>query len=152
MANSGEGAVRIVFQDASGTRRDVVYGETRTEPLRGAAAGSLSADPRLLPQVPAGQAALEEDDKLVVEMKGDAATAVNYTSTVRIPVRIQNKKTKVVRETYLTGGDLGLVAGDVTVNTTFTTIGSYTINAQESLKLGHATQVNSQIGMAFLHD
>lgn len=147
MTTTGEGAVRIVFQDASGTRRDVVYGETRTEALRAAAVTVTATDPRVMQQVPAGQQVLEEDDKLVVEMKGDAATIVDETATIRIPVRIQNKKTGVVRETFLTGADLGLAAANVTINTTFTTVGSYTVNAQERLKLGHATQVNSQILM-----
>ncbi len=151
MANTGEGAVRVVFQDASGTRRDVVYGETRTEALRAAAAGTTATDPRVMQQVPAGQAVLEEDDKLVIEMKGDAATIVDETAVIRIPVRIQNKKTNVVRETFITGADLGLSATNVTINTTFTTVGSYTINAQERLKLGHATQVNSQILMNLMY-
>lgn len=151
MTNTGEGAVRIVFQDASGTRRDVVFGEVRTEPLRAAAAGTTATDPRVMMQVPAGAATLEEDDKLVVEMKGDAATIVDETAVVRIPVRIQNKKTQVTRETFLTGADIGLVATNVAVLTTFTLIGSYTINAQERLRLGHATQVNSQILMNLMY-
>lgn len=141
MTASGEGSVRIVFQDASGTRRDVVYGEVRTEPL------DVSTDPRQQLQVPAGQATLEEDDKLITEFKGDSATTVDNTSVIRIPVRIQNKKTNVVRETYINGADLGLTATDISILTTFTQFGSYTINAQERLKLGHATQVNSQIYM-----
>lgn len=151
MTTTGEGAVRIVFQDASGTRRDVVYGETRTEALRAAAQSTTATDPRVMQQVPAGAAVLEEDDKLVVEMKGDAATVVDNTAVIRIPVRIQNKKTNVVRETFLTGADLGLSATNVDVLTTFTTVGSYTINAQERLKLGHATQVNSQILMCLMY-
>ena len=150
MGNCAEGSVRLVFQDASGTRRDVVYGEVRTEPLRAAAAGTLATDPRVMQQVPAGQATLEEDDKLIVEIKTDSASNVNNTSTIRIPVRIQNKKTNVVRETFLTGADIGLVAGNTVTNTTFTLMGSYTINAQERLKLGHATQANSQILMLLL--
>ncbi len=140
MTASGEGAVRIIFQDASGTRQDVVFGEVRTEPL------DVSTDPRQLPQVPFGRnVPLGQDDVLVVQMKGDSATTVDNTSTIRIPVTIQNIKTGVMRETYLTGADLGLSATDVAVATTFTQIGSYTVNAQERLQLGHRTQVNSQI-------
>lgn len=148
--NTAEGSIRIVFQDASGTRRDVVFGEVRTEPLRAAAAGSVATDPRTLLQVPAGASTLEEDDKLVVEIKTDSASTVDGGSTIRIPVRIQNKKTGVVRETYLVAADLGMSATDITTATTFTTMGSYTVNAQERLKLGHATQVNSQILMTLL--
>jgi len=103
-------------------------------------------------QVPAVKAYLGQDDVFIVEMKGDSATTVDGTATViRIPVRIQNIKTKVVRETFLTGSDLGLGATDVTVATTWTQIGSYTVNAQEILALGHATQVNSQIMMSLTY-
>jgi hypothetical protein len=151
MTNSAEGAVRIVFQDASGTARNVVYGETRTEPLRAAAAGSVATDPRTLQQVPAGGATLGQDDKLVVEMKADSATYLDNGSTIRIPVRIQNVKTGVVRETFLTAADLGLTTTDVSIATTWTTVGSYTVNAQERLRLGHATQANSQILMTLLY-
>lgn len=142
MTATGEGSVRIIFADASGTRRDVVYGEVRTEPL-----DASTTDPRQMQQVPAIKAYLGQDDVLIVEMKADTATTVDNTSIVRIPVRIQNIKTKVVRETTLTGADLGLSATDVTVATTWTQIGSYTVNAQEILALGHASQVNSQIMM-----
>ncbi len=140
MTNSGEGAVRIVFQDASGTRRDVVFGEVRTEPL------DISTDPRQQMQVPFGKSIpLGQDDVFVVEMKGDNATTVDNTSTIRIPVTIQNIKSGGMRETYLVGADLGLTSTDVAVATTFTQIGSYTVNAQERLQLGHRLQVNSQI-------
>ncbi|MDD5614882.1 MAG: hypothetical protein PHH85_01620 [Candidatus Methanoperedens sp.] len=144
MGNTAEGTVRIVMQDASGTSRSVVFGEVRTEPLRAAAAGTVATDPRTMLQVPAGAATLGQDDKLVVEMKADSATNINNTSTIRIPVRIQNVKTGVVRETYLTGADLGLTSSNVAIATTFTTVGSYTVNAQERVRLGHTTQVNSQ--------
>lgn len=139
MTASGEGSVRMIFADASETRRDVVFGEVRTEPL------DVSTDPQQQLVVPAGAATLEEDDKLIVEMKGDAATTVDNTSVIRIPVRIQNKKTKVVRETYLTGADLGLTATDVAIATSWTKVGSYTVNAQERLRLGHGTRANSTI-------
>jgi hypothetical protein len=139
MTASGEGSVRFIFADASETRRDVVFGEVRTEPL------DVSTDPQQQLVVPAGSATLEEDDKLIVEMKGDSATTVDNTSVIRIPVRIQNKKTQVVRETYLTGADLGLTSTDVSIATSWTKVGSYTINAQERLRLGHGTRANSTL-------
>jgi hypothetical protein len=138
------GSVRIVAADASGTRRDVIFGGSRTELL---ALGAT--DPRLSQYVPAGAATLEEDDVLTVEVLADAAVDVDNTSVYRIPVRIQNKKTNVVRETFLTGADFGLSATNiVTVAAVWTQIGKYTINAQERVRLGHTNAVNSRIYMA----
>lgn len=141
MTASGEGDIRILFADASETRRDVVFGAVRTEPL------DVSTDPQQQLVVPAGMATLDEDDKLIVEMKGDSATTVDNTAAIRIPVRIQNKKTGVVRETYITGADLGLTATDVAIATSWTKVGSYTVGAQERLRLGHGTRANSVIYM-----
>lgn len=134
-----EGAMRIVFQDASGTRRDVVL-EARTEAL------DISTDPRQQIYVPAGVATLEEDDKLQIEFKGDTAGTFDEGSTFRIPVRIQNKRTGVVRETYLVYGDFGLSTTNQTEGTSWTALtGGYTVNAQERVRLGHSTAVNSRI-------
>ncbi len=152
MTATAEGSVRIIFQDASGTRRDVVYGETRTEALRAAAASTVATDPRVMQNVAfGGRVPLGQDDQLVVEMKGDSATVVDSGATIRIPVTVQNIKTGVIRETFLTGSDLGLTATDVTINTTWTVVGSYTINAQERLTLGHRNQANSQILMCLVY-
>lgn len=145
MTASGEGAIRLIFADASETRRDVIFGEVRTEPL------DVSQDPQQQLVVPAGAATIEEDDKLIVEMKGDSATTVDNGSKIRIPVRIQNKKTKVVRETYLTAADLGLTTTDVSIGTGWTKVGSYTVNAQERLRLGHGTRANSTIYMEMIY-
>jgi hypothetical protein len=140
------GSIRLIMQDASGTRRDVVYGGARTELL---ALGAT--DPRLSQYVPAGSATVEEDDYVTIELLGDtAAVAVDEGAVYRIPVRIQNKKTKVVRETFLTAADFGLVSGVTNISSVLSTwvqIGKYTINAQESLRLGHTNAVNSRIYM-----
>lgn len=139
-----EGAMRTIFQDASGTRRDVVF-EARTESL------DISTDPRQQIYVPAGEATLEEDDKLQLEFKGDTAGTFDEGSTFRIPVRIQNKRTGVVRETYLVYGDFGLSTTNQNEGTAWTALtGGYTIGAQERLRLGHATAVNSRIYVALV--
>lgn len=134
-----EGMARIIFQDASGTRRDVVL-EARTEIL------DISTDPRQQVYVPIGSQILEEDDKLQLEFKGDTAGSFDEGSTFRIPVSIQNKRTGVVRETFLVYGDFGLSTTNQTEGTSYTALTSaYTVNAQERLRLGHATAVNSRI-------
>jgi hypothetical protein len=139
------GDVRIVGADASGTRRDVIFGGVRTELL---ALGAT--DPRLSLYVPAGMATLEEDDVMSIDIKADAAVDIDNTSVFRIPVRIQNKKTGVVRETFLTGADFGLSSTNVvTVAGVWTYVGKYTVNAQEKVRLGHTNAVNSRIYMAF---
>jgi len=145
MAAGPAGSIRIVASDASGTRRDVIYGGTRTELL---ALGA--ADPRLSQYVPARNETLEEDDTLTMDILADAATAFDSVSVFRIPVRIQNKKTGVTRETFLTSTDGGMTTTNDTtpVVGTWTQFWKYTVNAQERLRLGHTNAVNSRIYMA----
>lgn len=145
MAAGPAGSIRIVASDASGTRRDVIYGGTRTELL---ALGA--ADPRLSQYVPARNETLEEDDVLTMDILGDAATAFDSVSVFRIPVRIQNKKTGVTRETFLTSTDGGMTTTNDTtpVVGVWTQFWKYTVNAQERLRLGHTNAVNSRIYMA----
>ena len=145
-----EGAMRIIFQDASGTRRDVVL-EARTEVL------DIATDPRQQLFVPAGSLTLEEDDRMNLEFKGDTAGTFDEGSTFRIPVRIKNKRTNVVRETYLTYADFGVATLNQNEGLSWTPMagatagtGGYIVNAQESLKLGHATAVNSRIYVALV--
>lgn len=139
------GSIRIVASDASGTRRDVIYGGVRTELL---ALGA--ADPRLSQYVPARNETLEEDDVLTMDILADAATAFDSVSVFRIPVRIQNKKTGVTRETFLISTDGGMTTTNDTtpVVGTWTQFWKYTVNAQERLRLGHTNAVNSRIYMA----
>jgi hypothetical protein len=145
MAAGPTGSIRIVASDASGTRRDVIYGGTRTELL---ALGA--ADPRLSQYVPARNETLEEDDVLTMDILGDAATAFDSVSVFRIPVRIQNKKTGVTRETFLISTDGGMTTTNDTtpVVGVWTQFWKYTVNAQERLRLGHTNAVNSRIYMA----
>ena len=139
-----EGSFRVVFKDASGTRRDVVFGEVRTEVL------DISTDPRQQLLVPVGQQMLDEDDKMDIELKGDTAGTMDAASTIRIPVRIRNKKTGVTRETYLTATSFGLDTTDVSYGTDWTRVATYTVGAQEQLKLGHSTAPNSRIYVALV--
>jgi hypothetical protein len=145
MAAGPAGSIRIVASDASGTRRDVIYGGVRTELL---ALGA--ADPRLSQYVPARNETLEEDDVLTMDILADAATAFDSVSVFRIPVRIQNKKTGVTRETFLTSTDGGMTTTNDTtpVVGVYTQFWKYTVNAQERLRLGHTNAVNSRIYMA----
>lgn len=144
MTASGEGQVRIIYADANEHTRDVIFGPVRTEPL------DVSTDPQQQQVIDPIEVSnwpngLDEDDKLIVEMKGDSATTVDNTSTIRIPVRVRNKRTGQVRDTEITGADLGLTATDVAIGTSWTKVGSYSIGAQEQLKLGKRTRANSTI-------
>lgn len=122
-----------------------MFGPVRTEVL------DVSTDIRQQIYVPfVNNRWLEEDDKFSIEIKGDTAGTLDSGSTIRIPVTIVNKKTKVSRETYLTGGDFSLTATDVDYGTSYTTVATYTINAQEALFLGHKTAVNSRVYIALV--
>ena len=66
-------------------------------------------------------------------MSGDAATNGNSTSTIQIPVTIANLKTGVQRETYLNAASFGLTTTNVAIGTGVTTVGTYTVQAQEAL-------------------
>src|SRR5574337_23974 len=123
-----EGSLQLVFKDASGTRRDVVYGAVRTESL------NRSTDIRQRLFVPLiNNKWLEEDDKLDIEIKDDTARTMDNGSSIFIPVTIVNKKTGVARETYLTGADFGLTTTDVSYGTSYTVVATYTVNAQEAV-------------------
>lgn len=148
-----EGEIRIVASDASGTRRDVAVGSYRTEMLDST---SVSAtDMRTWLYIPASQATLEEDDILAVEIKGDTAGSFDSASVWRVPVRIQNKKTGSVRETYLTVTDFknagaAVTTTDILYGTAFTQVATYTVNAQERLRIGHTNAVNSRLYMSLV--
>ena len=135
-----EGMFQLVFKDASGMRRDVVYGPVRTEEL------DRSTDIRQRLFVPfLNNKWVEEDDKIDMEIKGDTAGTMDSGSGFFIPVTIVNKKTNVARETYLTVSDFGLTATDVDYTTSYTVVATYTVSAQEAVFLGHKTLPNSRI-------
>lgn len=140
MAATDPGDIRIVKTDASETVRVVLY-ETASE-----IAVLGGSDPRLAPIVPMSQAALREDDKLLVEYKTGTATSVTgATSSARIPIRKRNVRTGNVAESFLRATDV-FAAGkvDVPANSWYK-IGSYTVKAQEEIKLGQSIAENSKL-------
>lgn len=139
MTASGEGSARLVGTDAGQTQRNTLVGPIRTEVL------DISTDPRQQYCVGYIDYALRENDLLILEMKGDAATNVNNTSSIRIPVTLKNLKTGLETATYLVGADFGLTASNVAVTTAWTVVGTYTVPVQYAIKIGHKQSVNSVI-------
>ncbi len=143
---SDEGEIRITFTDASEANKRFVM-EASTERLRcRAAVSSVQADARKYLVLPKSAAALEEDDKILVEFKPVTATEVDLgLSVVEIPITIRNKRTGTIHERTLRHADLA--TGDVTdiAANKWTIIGTYTISAQEQVKLGWNIAQNSRI-------
>lgn len=140
MVATDAGDIRIVKTDASETVRQVLY-ETGSE-----IAVLGATDPRLAPIVPMSQAALREDDKLLIEYKtGTASQVTGATSSARIPIRRRNVRTGNVAESFLRSSDV-FAAGAVTIAaSSWITIGSYTVPAQEEIKIGQSIAENSRL-------
>lgn len=138
MVDTDEGDFRIVRTDASETVREVLY-SCATELL------DISTDPRQKQIIGMSKAELRQDDKLKLELKVATATSVDYgLSSMQIPLRIRNERTKNVHETFFRHGDF--ITADVTVPAgKWVEIGSYTVKGQESLKIGHGIAENSRI-------
>jgi len=143
MADSDEGDFRIVKTDASETVRQVLF-EAASELL------DVSTDPRQQIIVPQSLATLREDDKLIIEYKTGTATSVDYgSSTVRIPIRRRNVRTGNVADSYLRHSNFA--SADVTVGAnSWIKIGSYTIPAQEEVRIGQPIAENSRIYVTFV--
>lgn len=143
---SDEGEVRITFTDASeGNKQFVMEGSTERLRCR-VAAGAVEADARKYLVMAKSKAALEEDDKILLEFKPVTATEVDYGLTIiEIPVTIRNKRTGAVYERTLRHGDFA--TGDVTsiAANKWTIIGTYTVSAQEQVKLGWNIAENSRV-------
>jgi len=146
MTATDEGRIRILFGDASGTRKDVIF-EAPTELLK-----LGGTDPRLAIIVPMSQGHISEDDKLIIEGNFLASTSVDYSATetntkMRVPVTIKNKKTGVKNPRMLRHPDFA--SGNVTISSgsTWYTLGEYTVSAQEELKVGYEIAENSRIYM-----
>lgn len=142
MVASDEGDVRIIFTDASESRREKVF-EAQTE--------ILDANTTLRDQliVPFSAETIHEDDIVKVEVKVGVASTADYgLSTVRIPITKRNRATGQETPTFLRDSDLR--AADVTLTAaTWVVLGSYTISAQEDLKLGHRIPDNSRVYISF---
>lgn len=144
MTASGEGDFRVIYSDRLGNTRDVVYGSIDTRVL------DISADPQqcqVLPPIehPRWKEGLGDGDKLILEMKGESATTVDNTSVIRVPIRRKSLRTGMVSDEDLKGADFGLSSTDITVGTSWTEIGSYSLSSQEKIKLGKKTRDNSTI-------
>lgn len=146
-----EGFLRLYAADASQSRKDIIYGDVRTEQL------DISTDPRQLQIVPyTPGAVLKEDDLLIVSLKGDTAGTFDSGSTVRIPVTVKNMTTGIVRAAFLSLTDFTDMEGnapsgtDESYGTAFTDVLKYTVKAQERLILGHKFAENSRIYVALV--
>jgi len=140
MVATDAGDLRIVKTDASETVRQVLYEGPSETLVLGA------TDPRLAPIVPMSQASFREDDKLLVEYKtGTASQVTGATSSIRIPIRRRNVRTGNIAESFLRSGDVFAAGATVIAASSWIKIGSYTIPAQEELKLGQTIAENSRI-------
>jgi hypothetical protein len=145
MVDTDEGDFRIVKTDASETVRQVLF-EAASELL------DISEDPRQQIIVPMSMATLREDDKLLIEYKTATATTVDYgLSTVRVPIRRRNVRTGNVADSYLRHSNFASADTTVAANT-WVKIGSYTIPAQEELRIGQAIAENSRIYVALVEN
>jgi len=140
MTASGEGEIRLYKSDSGNTYKIPIF-FSRTEPL------DVATDPRQLPFVGQLPITLKEDDKLLLAMKGDAATVVDNTSVIRVPIQVKNTSSGFKYDTDLTAADFGLTSADVNVATTETIVGSYTVPAQMEIRIGKGNAVNSSIYM-----
>lgn len=143
IVNTDEGAVRILFSDASETNRRVIA-EFATEQL------DQSTDPRQQVIIAKSVDMLEEDDKMIVEVNLMAASNVDYDSAeawtkMRVPVTVRNKRTGNVFERILRHPDFATADVTIAVASQWTRIGTYTVTAQEQVKLGWALAENSRL-------
>ncbi|ATB56186.1 putative major capsid protein [Methanosarcina spherical virus] len=140
MAATDAGDIRIVKTDASETVRQVLY-ETGSE-----IAVLGGSDPRLAPIVPMSQATLREDDKILVEYKTGTASQITGTScSARIPIRRKNVRTGNVAESFLRSSDVFARGVTAIAANGWVTIGSYTVPAQEEIRLGQSIAENSRL-------
>lgn len=143
MTATDEGDVRIRFTDANRGIMTKVF-ESRTEPL------DVSTDPRQQLLLPMSGVTLGQDDLIILECNVDTTSEIDYgLSTIRIPVTVMSTATGQRTATYLVHADF--VAADVTLTAdTWIEIGSYTVPAQQKIKLGHEIPDNSRIYITML--
>ena len=145
MVDSDEGDVRIVFADASSSNRRKVF-EAPTERLDGS---TLQSEQII---VPFSAETIHQDDLLIVEVKVGTASSADYgLSTIQIPITKLNKSTKQETPTYLRDSDLRSADVTLTANT-WVVLGTYTVSAQEAVKLGQRIPDNSRIYIALVEN
>jgi len=135
---SGEGDLRIRFTDANRGIMTKVF-ESRTEVL------DVSTDPRQQLLVPISPVTLGQDDLIIMEVKADADTTFDKDlSTVRVPITVMSTATGQKTATNLIYSDFS--AADTTLTgATWIEVGSYTVPAQQKVKLGQEIPDNSRI-------
>jgi hypothetical protein len=143
IVNTDEGAVRILFSDASETNRRVIA-EFATEQL------DQSTDPRQQVIIAKSIDLLEEDDKMIIEVNLMAASNVDYDvaeafTKMRVPVTVRNKRTGNVFERILRHPNFATADVTVAVASQWVRIGTYTVTAQEQVKLGWNLAENSRL-------
>lgn len=140
MVATDAGDIRIVKTDASETVRQVLY-ETGSE-----IAVLGASDPRLAPIVPMSLAGLREDDKLLIEYKtGTASQITGASCSARIPIRRRNVRTGNVAESFLRATDIFAAGVTSIAASSWITIGSYTVPAQEEVRIGQTIAENSRL-------
>lgn len=138
MAATDPGKFRIVRTDASETYRQVLF-ESHSSRL------NVSTDPRQQIIVPISQAVAREDDKILLEYYTGTATSIdNGGATIVIPFRKRNVRTGIVADTVLIDSDFQSADTTIPANS-WTKFGSYTVAAQEEVKLGQSVAENSRI-------
>lgn len=145
MVDSDEGDVRIIFADASSSNRRKIF-EGPTERLD---ASTLQSEQVI---VPLSTERVHQDDVIIVEVKVGTASSADYGLTkVQIPITKLNKSTKQETPTYLRDSDLRSADVTLTANT-WVVLGTYTVSAQESVKLGQRIPDNSRIYLALVEN
>lgn len=138
MTATDHGMLRLRFADANRGVMTKVF-ESRTEPL------NVSTDPRQQLILPMSGALVGQDDVVILEVNVDTTSSMDYgLSTVRIPITILATATGQKTATYLVHKNF--VAADVTLTAdTWIEVGSYTVPAQQKLRLGHEIPDNSRV-------
>jgi hypothetical protein len=140
MVATDAGDIRVVKTDASETVRQVLYETSSEIAVLGA------TDPRLSPIVPMSLAGMREDDKLIVEYKtGTASQVTGATSAIRLPIRRRNVRTGNVAESFLRSSDLFAAGAVVVAASKWVSIGTYTVPAQEEIRIGQTIAENSRL-------
>lgn len=136
---SGEGDVRFRMTDANRGIMTKVF-ESRTEPL------DVSTDPRQQLIIPMSGAKVGQDDLIVFELEVDADTTFDYgLSTVRIPITVLALATGQKTATYLTHKDFRTSDMTPLAANGWAEVGSYTVPAQQEVRLGHEIPDNSRL-------
>ena len=128
--------IRIAFADAEENISTPVADFHTTQTGSGAKVYPVDRDALALPPMPATSLWVNENAKIVLQIKGDAADIVeSEESNGFFPIILKNIKTGAITHRKLRLGDEGTkdfvgfnATGDITVNiSTFVRLGSYTV-------------------------